>query len=139
MLAPAPTSRMNSGKSLNIQSTLSSPHVPTCTHMHTPTRTHTQPHPPPPLPGALRVCASERAGGQVGAESGARSGPPCSWPGISGSLLHRQLPLQEDLKAPGSSLPLRTIPPQPACRGLPQPLLPSGQEGTPRWARGFAK
>lgn len=60
----------------------------------------------------------------MGAASGARSGPPCSWPGISGSLLHRQLPLQEDPKAPGSSLPLRTIPlslpagafPSPCCR-----------------------
>ena len=133
VLAPAPTSRMNSGKSLNIQSTLSSPHVPTCTHTHTHTRMHTRPHPPPALPSALRMCASERAGGWAGAGSPEPAqGPPALGPASAAGF------------CAGSCLcgmirrPLRTNPLSLPAGGLPPPLLRSGQEGTPRWARGFA-
>lgn len=121
-MAPAPASRVNSGKSLNIQCTLSCPHVPTCTHTHTPTRMHTRPHPPPALPSALRECTSERAGGRAGAESlEPAQGPPALGPASAAAF------------RTGSCLCRRIRrPPEAACPSGPSPLgLPAGAFPSP--------
>lgn len=74
---------------------------------------HAQPWPLPALP-KCPAGVSERVGGRLSLWSSLRA--PRVWLSVSCSLMHRQLPLENDLKAPRSSLPLRNILP------LPQPI-----------------